>query len=185
MIRTLSFLQAWGFLVSKIVAKQKGINMKIDIICVGKLKEKYWISAVEEYAKRLSKYTKTQIIQVPDEKTPDGASQALEEQIKAKEGQAILKNIKGSAYVIALVIEGKQYTSEEFADKIEKLGVSGKSHIAFIIGGSLGLSDEVVKRSNETISFSKMTFPHQMMRVVLLEQVYRGFRIIRGEPYHK
>lgn len=159
--------------------------MKIDIICVGKLKEKYWVNAIGEYKKRLSKYAKIQVIEVPDHKTPDGASQVLEEQIKAKEGQAVLKSIKKSAYVIALVIEGKQYSSEDFADKIAKLGVGGRSHIAMIIGGSLGLSDEVMKRADESISFSKMTFPHQLMRVVLMEQVYRGFRIIKGEPYHK
>ena len=159
--------------------------MKIDIICVGKLKEKYWVNAVGEYKKRLSKYANLQIIEVPDEKTPDGASEALEEQIKAKEAQAILKYIKSDTHVIALAIDGKQCTSEEFADKIEKLGINGKSHIAFVIGGSLGLADDVMKRANEAISFSKMTFPHQLMRVVLLEQVYRGFRIIRNEPYHK
>lgn len=167
------------------IKSQKGIKMKIDIICVGKLKEKYWVNAVAEYKKRLSKYATIQVIEVPDEKTPDGASQALEEQIKVKEGQAILKGIKNGAYVIVLAIEGKQYSSEEFASKIEKLGVSGRSHIVFIIGGSLGLSEDVIKRANEAISFSKMTFPHQMMRVILLEQVYRGFRIIRNEPYHK
>jgi len=159
--------------------------MKVDIICVGKLKEKYWVNAIGEYQKRLSKYAKVQIIEVPDQKTPDGASLALEEQIKAKEGRGILKGIKNGAYVIALAIEGKQYSSEDFADKIADLGVNGRSHIAFIIGGSLGLSSEVIKRANETVSFSKMTFPHQLMRVVLLEQIYRGFRIIRGEPYHK
>ena len=159
--------------------------MKIDIICVGRLKEKYWVNAINEYSKRLSKYCKIKIIEVPDEKTPDGASEALELQIKDKEGRAILKHIKDGAHVMALAIEGKQYSSEEFASKIDNLGISGQSHIAFVIGGSLGLSDEVMARANESISFSKMTFPHQMMRVVLLEQVYRGFRIIRGEPYHK
>lgn len=159
--------------------------MKIDIICVGKLKEKYWVGATGEYTKRLSKYCKINVREVPDEKTPDGASQALEMQIKDKEGKAILKHIKPGAHVIALAIEGKQYSSEEFADKIEGYGISGRSHIAFIIGGSLGLSDEVMSRANESISFSKMTFPHQLMRVVLLEQVYRGYRIIKGEPYHK
>ncbi len=159
--------------------------MKIDIICVGKLKEKYWVNATGEYSKRLSKYCNLKVVEVADEKTPDGASQALEVQIKAKEGKAILRHIKDGTHVIALAIEGKQYTSEDFASKIEKLGISGRSHIAFVIGGSLGLSDEVMTRANESISFSKMTFPHQLMRVVLLEQVYRGFRIIRGEPYHK
>ena len=159
--------------------------MKIDIICVGKLKEKYWVSAIREYEKRLSKYGKLRMIEVADQKTPDGASLALEEQIKVKEGQAILKNIKNNTYVIALVINSEQYSSEDFANKIKQLGVNGKSHVTFIIGGSLGLSNEVIQRANETISFSKMTFPHQLMRVVLLEQIYRGFRIIRGEPYHK
>lgn len=163
----------------------KGEEMKIDIICVGKLKEKYLTGAVSEYTKRLSKYCNIQIKEVPDEKAPEGASDAQQIQIKQKEGQGILKHIKSDTYVIALAIEGKQYRSEEFADKIEKLGVGGQSHIAFVIGGSLGLSDEVMQRANEEISFSKMTFPHQLMRVVLLEQVYRGFRIIRGEPYHK
>ena len=159
--------------------------MKIDIVCVGKLKEKYWVNATGEYTKRLSKYCKVKVIEVPDEKTPDGASEALELQIKAKEGKAILRHIKDGAHVIALAIEGKQYTSEDFASKIDNLGIRGSSHIVFVIGGSLGLSDEVIERANESISFSKMTFPHQLMRVVLLEQVYRGFRIIRGEPYHK
>ncbi len=159
--------------------------MKIDIVCVGKLKEKYWVNATGEYTKRLSKYCKLNVVEVPDEKTPDGASEALELQIKAKEGKVILRHIKDSAYVIALAIEGRQYTSEDFASKIEGLGVRGQSHIVFVIGGSLGLSSEVMGRANESISFSKMTFPHQLMRVVLLEQVYRGFRIIKGEPYHK
>ena len=159
--------------------------MKIDIICVGKLKEKYWVNATAEYTKRLSKYCNIKLIEVADEKTPDGASEALELQIKAKEGKAILRHVKDSAYVIALAIEGKQFTSEQFAAKIDNLCIGGCSHITFIIGGSLGLSGEVMIRANESISFSKMTFPHQLMRVVLVEQVYRGFRIIRGEPYHK
>lgn len=159
--------------------------MKIEILCVGKLKEKYWVNAISEYVKRLSKYCKIRVIEVPDEKTPDGASEALELQIKDKEGKGILKHIKDGAHVIALAIDGKQYSSEAFASKIDDLGIRGKSHIVFVIGGSLGLSDEVMERADETISFSKMTFPHQLMRVVLVEQVYRGFRIIRGEPYHK
>ena len=159
--------------------------MKIDIICVGKLKEKYWVNAIGEYTKRLSKYCKMTIKEVPDQKTPDGASEALELQIKDKEGKAILKHIKGNTHVIALAIEGKQYSSEEFADKLERLAITGSSHVAFVIGGSLGLSGEVMSRADESISFSKMTFPHQLMRVVLVEQVYRGFRIIKGEPYHK
>ena len=139
--------------------EKEDYKMKIDIICVGKLKEKYWVNAIGEYTKRLSKYCKITIKEVPDQKTPDGASEALELQIKDKEGKAILKHIKDNTHVIALVIEGRQYTSEEFASKIEVLGITGSSHMAFIIGGSLGLSDEVVSRADETISFSRMTFP--------------------------
>ncbi|WP_066715796.1 23S rRNA (pseudouridine(1915)-N(3))-methyltransferase RlmH [Clostridium sp. Marseille-P299] len=159
--------------------------MKITVVCVGKIKEKYFTMGIEEYSKRLSRYCKLDIIQVPDEKTPDNASEAEELMIKKKEGERILKNVKDNAYVIALAIEGKMLTSEELADKIDKLGVGGDSHIVFVIGGSLGLDDEVLKRADFKLSFSKMTFPHQMMRMVLLEQVYRGYRIINGEPYHK
>jgi len=159
--------------------------MKIDIICVGKLKEKYWINACAEYTKRLSKYSKINIKEVPDQKTPHGASQALELQIKDNEGKTILRHIRVNSHVIALAIEGKECNSEEFASKLEGLSINGKSHITFVIGGSLGLSKEVIARANESISFSKMTFPHQLMRVILLEQVYRSFRIIKNEPYHK
>lgn len=159
--------------------------MKITVLCVGKIKEKYFTMAIDEYSKRLSRYCKLEIIQVPDEKTPDNASEALELQIKEKEGERILKHIKDGAYVFALAIEGKQFDSVEFSNKIEKLGVNGESHIIFVIGGSLGLDPRVLKRANELISFSKMTFPHQMMRMVLLEQIYRGYRISCGEPYHK
>ncbi len=159
--------------------------MRITVVCVGKIKEKYFTMGIDEYSKRLSRYCKLEIIQVPDEKTPDNASEAEELMIKKKEGERILKNIKDNAYVIALAIEGKMLTSEELADKIDKLGVGGDSHIVFVIGGSLGLDDEVLKRADFKLSFSKMTFPHQMMRMVLLEQVYRGYRIINGEPYHK
>lgn len=159
--------------------------MRITVVCVGKIKEKYFTMGIDEYSKRLSRYCKLEIIQVPDEKTPDNASEAEELMIKKKEGERILKNMKDNAYVIALAIEGKMLTSEELADKIDKLGVGGDSHIAFVIGGSLGLDDDVLKRADYKLSFSKMTFPHQMMRMVLLEQVYRGYRIINGEPYHK
>ena len=159
--------------------------MRITVVCVGKIKEKYFTMGIDEYSKRLSRYCKLEIIQVPDEKTPDNASEAEELMIKKKEGERILKNIKDNAYVIALAIEGKMLTSEELADKIDKLGVGGDSHIVFVIGGSLGLDDEVLKRADFKLSFSKMTFPHQMMRMVLLEQVYRGYRILNGEPYHK
>lgn len=159
--------------------------MKITCITVGKIKEKYFTMAIEEYAKRLSRYCKLEIVELADEKTPDNASALMEEQIKQKEGERILKAIKDDAYVIALAIEGKQLDSIELSEKLSKLGVDGNSHITFIIGGSLGLSKEVLARADYKLSFSKMTFPHQLMRVVLLEQIYRAYRIINGEPYHK
>ena len=159
--------------------------MKISVIAVGKIKEKYLKDALAEYSKRLSRYCKLEIIEVADEKTPDQASEAAEDLIRAKEGERILKHIRDDMFVITLEIGGKMLTSEEFADKIETLGVQGKSSIAFVIGGSIGLGKEVLKRSDFALSFSKMTFPHQLMRVVLLEQVYRGYRIMNGEPYHK
>lgn len=159
--------------------------MKITIVCVGKIKEKYFTMAIDEYSKRLSRYCKLNIIEVPDEKTPDQASEAEELQIKKKEGERILSNIKDQAYVIALAIQGKMLDSVELAKKLESLGTYGDSQIVFVIGGSLGLSDEVLARANMKLSFSPMTFPHQLMRVVLLEQVYRAYRINCGEPYHK
>lgn len=159
--------------------------MKITVITVGKIKEKYLRDAISEYTKRLSKYCKLEIIEVADEKTPDQASEAVEDNIRAKEGERILKYVKDDAFVITLEIQGKLLTSEELAEKIEKLGVQGTSHITFIIGGSIGLGKEVLSRSDFALSFSKMTFPHQLMRVILLEQVYRSYRIIKQEPYHK
>ena len=159
--------------------------MKISIICVGKIKEKYFTMAVMEYAKRLSGYCKLHIVELADEKTPDGCPAAIEEQIKAKEGARILNSLKGDEYVISLAIEGKKLSSESFAGMIEKLRVDGVSNIAFIIGGSLGLDRKVLNRSNYLLSFSDMTFPHQLMRVILCEQIYRGFRISNKEPYHK
>lgn len=159
--------------------------MKISIICVGKIKEKYFALAVEEYTKRLRLYCKLEIIELADEKTPDRASEAEELQIKAKEGERILKSIKEDAYVIALAIEGDMLDSPKLAEKIEVLGVKGISHISFVIGGSLGLDKEVLAKADYKLSFSKMTFPHQMMRVILLEQIYRSYRIIQGAPYHK
>lgn len=159
--------------------------MKITIICVGKIKEDFYRKAVSEYEKRLSRYCKLEITEVQDEKTPDHAGPALEEQIKEKEAARILKHIKEDAYVITLEIQGKKMDSAAFADTIDRLATYGKSHIQFIIGGSLGLHDSVSKKSNVKISFSDMTFPHQLMRVILLEQIYRGYRIISGEPYHK
>ena len=159
--------------------------MKITLVTVGKIKEKFYTDAIAEYAKRLSRYCKLEIIQVADEKTPDKASEAEEQQIKDKEGKRILEQIKDGAFVIALAIDGKMLDSVELSEKIEKLGVSGISSIAFVIGGSLGLSDRVLKRADYKLSFSKMTFPHQLMQMILLEQIYRSYRIMNHEPYHK
>ncbi len=159
--------------------------MKMTIITVGKIKEKYLRDAIAEYAKRLSRYCKLEIIEVADEKTPDQASETVEEQIRDKEGERILKYIRDDMYVVTLEINGKMLSSEELADKINMLGIQGQSSVAFVIGGSIGLGREVLKRSDYALSFSKMTFPHQLMRVILLEQVYRSYRIINGEPYHK
>ncbi|MCX7883631.1 MAG: 23S rRNA (pseudouridine(1915)-N(3))-methyltransferase RlmH [Caloramator sp.] len=153
----------------------------IKIICVGKLKEKYLKEGIDEYLKRLSKYCNIEIIEVPDEKAPENLSEKQEEQIKIKEGQGILKYIKENMYVIALDIKGKMISSEDLVAFMEDLGVKGISNAAFVIGGSLGLSKEVLQRADYKLSFSKMTFPHQLMRLILLEQIYRGFRIIKGE----
>ena len=159
--------------------------MKITVITVGKIKEKYLKDAIAEYSKRLSKYCKLEMIEVADEKTPENASEVMEDAIRAKEAERILKYLKEDAYVITLEIHGKQLSSEELADKMEKLGVQGTSHIMFVIGGSIGLGKEVLARSDYPLSFSKMTFPHQLMRGILLEQIYRSYRIINNEPYHK
>ena len=159
--------------------------MKISILCVGKIKEKYFSDAVAEYMKRLTRYCLPEIIEVQDEKTPDGASMATELKIKEKEGERLLSKFKEGCFYIALAIKGKKLSSEQMAAKINELGTRGISHIGFIIGGSLGLSDEVLERCDMLLSFSDMTFPHQLMRVILLEQVYRSYRIISGEPYHK
>lgn len=159
--------------------------MKITVIAVGKIKEKFYEAAIAEYSKRLSRYCKLDILQVADEKTPDHAGQALEQQIKDKEGDRILSNIKEGAYVIALAIQGKMLDSEQLSEKINTLGIGGTSQIVFVIGGSLGLADRVLERADYLLSFSPMTFPHQLMRVVALEQVYRSFKIIMREPYHK
>lgn len=159
--------------------------MKITVAAVGKIKEKFYVDALAEYSKRLSRYCKLDIIQVADEKTPDKASETEERLIKQKEGERLLAQIKDGAYVIALAIDGNMLDSVELSEKIDKLGVTGTSQIVFVIGGSLGLSDQVMRRADYKLSFSKMTFPHQLMRVILLEQIYRGFRISSGEPYHK
>ncbi|WP_066634115.1 23S rRNA (pseudouridine(1915)-N(3))-methyltransferase RlmH [Desulfolucanica intricata] len=159
--------------------------MNITIIGVGKVKEKSMVKVMDEYIKRLSRYCKLNIIEVPDKKAPENLSEKEEEQVKVVEGEGILKHVKDGMYVIALDIQGKMLSSEELAEKLEQLGIQGNSNLAFIIGGSLGLSDEVRRMADFRLSFSPMTFPHQLMRLILLEQIYRGFKIIKGEPYHK
>lgn len=159
--------------------------MKIDLICVGKIKEKFYTMAIDEYSKRLSRYIKLNIIEVQDEMTPDNASDAMEDIIKKKEAEKILKNIKQDSYVITLEISGEMVDSVKLSKKIENIGLTGNGNITFVIGGSLGLHSSVSDRSDYKLSFSKMTFPHQLMRVVLLEQIYRSYRIINNEPYHK
>ena len=159
--------------------------MNISIITVGKLKEKYLKQGIDEYAKRLSAYAKLDIVEVPDEKAPEVLSESEMAQVKQKEGERILAKVHPDAHVIALAIEGSMKTSEQLAARIDHLATYGKSKITFIIGGSLGLSPQVLERAAETLSFSNMTFPHQLMRLILVEQIYRAFRINRGEPYHK
>ncbi|EOL41238.1 ribosomal RNA large subunit methyltransferase H [Enterococcus phoeniculicola] len=159
--------------------------MHIKIITVGKLKEKYLVQGIAEYTKRLSKYAKIDLIEVPDEKAPENLSQAEMIQVKEKEGERILAKIKEQEFVFVLAINGKQLSSEDFAKQIDNLGIQGKSQLTFVIGGSLGLSKAVMKRSNEQLSFGKMTYPHQLMKLILVEQIYRAYRIIKGEPYHK
>lgn len=159
--------------------------MNITFVTVGKIKEKYFRDAIAEYQKRLSKYCKLDIIEVADEKTPDKASAVVEDQIRQKEAERILKNIKDNTYCIALAIDGRKRDSVSLAEHIGQLGLSGRSSVVFVIGGSLGLHDSVLARADEKLSFSDMTFPHQLMRVILIEQIYRCYRIINGEPYHK
>ncbi|MBO4281537.1 MAG: 23S rRNA (pseudouridine(1915)-N(3))-methyltransferase RlmH [Lachnospiraceae bacterium] len=159
--------------------------MRISILCVGKIKESYFRDGIAEYMKRLSRYATTEIIEVQDEKTPDGASAAEEQQILMTEGERLNRHLSDDAYKIALCIDGKKMDSVTFSAKIEQIKTSGYSHIQFLIGGSLGLSEAVVRRADMRLSFSDMTFPHQLMRVVLLEQIYRAFRIANHEPYHK
>jgi len=159
--------------------------MKFQIITVGKLKEKYLKDGIAEYLKRLQRYADVEIIEVADEQTPHNASLAEEEQIKEIEGDRIRKYIKEDTYLIALAIEGHAVTSEQLADKIEQLALQGKSHITLLIGGSLGLDKKLLQKADYLLSFSKLTFPHQLMRLILVEQLYRSYRIIKGEPYHK
>ena len=159
--------------------------VQFTILCVGKIKEKYFTDAVKEYIKRMSRYARVEIVEVPDEKTPEGASGAEEEQIRRIEGERLLKKISDGMYVAALDLRGREYDSVAFSEHLEERMLRGNSHIAFVIGGSLGLHRDVLDRADESICFSKMTFPHQLMRVILLEQLYRASRIQRGEPYHK
>ncbi len=159
--------------------------MKITVLAVGKIKEKYFTGAVEEYAKRLSRFCRLELVEVPDEKTPDGAGRAQELQIRIKEGERILQKLPGSSFVVALSIDGRMLDSVELSRQMERWNVNGISHIIFVIGGSLGLSPQVLERADMKLSFSKMTFPHQLMRVILLEQVYRSYMIRSGAPYHK
>lgn len=159
--------------------------MNINIVCVGKLKERYWTDAVTEYLKRLSRYCRMEIVELKEARLLDHASPAEEEQVKTVEGESILRSLSADSYVIALDVKGKQLSSEQLSEKIENLALEGRSTVDFIIGGSLGLSEAVRKRADFRLSFSAMTFPHQMMRVILLEQIYRAFKISRNEPYHK
>ena len=159
--------------------------MNIKIICVGKIKEKFYKDAISEYSKRLSAYCNLKIIEVNDEKTKENASDKEIDITLKKEGERILKATSDSDYIIALSIDGKKFDSIGFADRINDLGVHSTSNICFIIGSSLGLHKEVLEKAKLKISFSDMTFPHQLMRVILLEQIYRAYRIINKEPYHK
>lgn len=159
--------------------------MKINIIAIGKIKEKFIKEAIKEFEKRLSRYCKLKIIELDDEKAPQNLSQKDMDIIRKREGERILGKLNPSSYIIALDIKGKSLSSEEFSKKMEDLMLEGKNEITFIIGGSIGLSKEILARCNYKLSFSKMTFPHQLMRLILLEQIYRGFRIMKNEPYHK
>jgi 23S rRNA (pseudouridine1915-N3)-methyltransferase len=159
--------------------------MHIQIVSVGKLKESYLVQGIAEYVKRLGPYARVTLIEVSDEKAPEVLSAAEERQVVGREGERILSQIKDEAHVIALAIGGELWSSEELAGHLDKLGTYGKSHVAFIIGGSLGLSDAVLRRADKRLSFGRLTYPHQLMRLILVEQIYRAFRINRGEPYHK
>lgn len=159
--------------------------MEIRILSVGKIKEAYLNAGIQEYAKRLSRYCRLTFCQVADEKTPDKASEALNGQIRDTEGKRLMKLIREQDYVIALAIDGKMLDSVQLSQMLGRLGVEGKSSVAFVIGGSLGLSEEVLRRADYRLSFSRMTFPHQLMQMILLEQIYRGYRILNHEPYHK
>ncbi|HEX7057539.1 MAG TPA: 23S rRNA (pseudouridine(1915)-N(3))-methyltransferase RlmH [Bacilli bacterium] len=159
--------------------------MHIQVVAVGKIKEAFIERGIAEYAKRLTPYTKLEIVEVPDDKAPENLSEAEEQAVKAKEGERILANVHPDAFMIALAIDGELWTSEQLSGKIDDLATYGTSRIAFVIGGSLGLSPEVLARADKKLSFGRLTFPHQIMRLILVEQIYRAFKIMRGEPYHR
>ncbi|MDT8978717.1 23S rRNA (pseudouridine(1915)-N(3))-methyltransferase RlmH [Paenibacillus sp. chi10] len=159
--------------------------MNIQLVCVGKLKEKYLVQGIAEYSKRLAPYVKFQVSEVPDEQAPEKMSDAELEQVKDREGERILGHIKPDAHVVALAIDGQLWSSEDLASQLDRLATYGTSNVAFVIGGSNGLSDAVLRRANSKLSFGRMTLPHQLMRLVLVEQIYRAVKINRGEPYHK
>ncbi|MFD0698528.1 23S rRNA (pseudouridine(1915)-N(3))-methyltransferase RlmH [Paenibacillus sp. GCM10027628] len=159
--------------------------MHIQILTVGKLKERYLVDGIAEYVKRLGPYAKVQILEVPDEKAPENMSPAEEQQVRVKEGERLLAKLAPDTYVVALAIDGEMWTSEQLASSLDKLATYGRSQVAFVIGGSLGLSGELLRRADMRLSFGRMTLPHQLMRLVLVEQIYRAMRINRGEPYHK
>jgi 23S rRNA (pseudouridine1915-N3)-methyltransferase len=167
------------------LAGKDELILHIQIVTVGKLKEKYLVQGIAEYVKRLGPYARITITEVSDEKAPEILSPAEERQVKDKEGERILSHLKDDAHVIALAIDGELWSSEDLAAHLDKLGTYGTSHVTFVIGGSLGLSDAVLKRADKKLSFGRLTYPHQLMRLILVEQVYRAFRINRGEPYHK
>lgn len=163
----------------------EGTTIHIQIIAVGKVKEKYLIQGIQEYMKRIQPYAKLQIVEVPDEKAPESLSEAEEGQVREREGERILQQIRPETHVIALAIEGRKLDSLQFAAELQRLATYGRSQVAFVIGGSLGLSPQVLRRADLTLSFGAMTYPHQLMRLILVEQIYRAFKIIRGEPYHR
>lgn len=158
--------------------------LSINIICIGKIKEKFFKDAINEYSKRLSKYCKLNILELPDEKIPDKTNTSIEDEIKTKECNNIINHIKKASYIICLDLKGNQLSSEEFSKNIENISMKS-SNITFIIGGSLGLTEKILNLSNQKICFSKMTFPHQLIRIFLLEQLFRSFKISKGETYHK
>lgn len=158
--------------------------MNAAVLCVGKLREKYYAAAAEEYLKRLSRFGKLELIELPDLPEPVNASDADRQRVMEKEGEALLSRIRPGDRVIALCIDGPQYKSEDFAEKLRKADLTGARQV-FVIGGSLGLSPAVIRRADEKLSFSAMTFPHQLARVILLEQLYRACKINAGEKYHK